>query len=273
MWQEIRDALSSTLTDMIQGMTDFIPRFISGLIIFLVGYFIARLIRTLVTRAGTRLGLDGMLERTGLTDRLASAGIKQTPSALIGTILYYVVLLNFLLASLKSMGLNEAVEPLERMVNFLPTAIAGLITFVVGMLLAQLIGRTVSAALQSVGIEFHQTLGNTVQMLVMGIVIVVVMEQIGLEASILTTILTGTVIIIIGGLALAFGLGGQNVTRDVLAGFYARELFSAGDIVIMNGDEGVLEGIGTLNAEIRMGADRLTIPNTRLTEGEVRKRE
>ncbi len=273
MLQEITEALQSTLNNMIQGLADFIPKFLSGLIIFVTGYLIARLIRTLVTRVGYRLGLDGILDRAGLTDRLKSAGIRKSPSELLGLLLYYVILLNFLLASLKSMGLNEAVEPLEKMVDFLPTALAGMITLIVGVLLAQLIGRTVSTALQSVGIEFHQTLGNAVQMIVLGVVVVVVMEQIGLEASVLTTILTGTIIMIIGGLALAFGLGGQNVTRNVLAGFYARELFAAGDVVVLNGEEGIVEGIGTLNSEIRIGADLLTVPNTRLTEGEVRKRE
>lgn len=273
MLDQITEALNETFANMLSGVADFVPRFIVGLVIFLVGYLIARLLRVIVSRGGARLGVDALLERAGLTQQMNSAGITSAPSALLGQIIYYVVLLNFLLASLEQMGLTDAVTPLQRLIDFLPTAIAGLVTFIVGMLLAQFVGRTVDKALAAAGIEFHSTLGNATQVLMTCIVVVVVMEQIGLEASILTTILSATIIVVIAGLALAFGLGGQTVTRNVLAGFYARELFATGDVVVLDGEEGVLEGIGTLNSEVRVGADRITIPNTRLTEGSVRKRE
>lgn len=273
MLEQILDALNETLTDMVISIFNFIPLFIIGLLILLIGYVIARVLRTAITRGGQRVGLDSVLERAGMTSQLASAGIEQSPSALIGTIFYYLVFLNFLLAALDRMGLQDAVMPLKRLIDFLPTAIAGLVTFVIGFMLAQFIGKTVSGALQSAGIDFHQTLGGVAQFLVSSMVVVVVMEQIGLQASMLTTILSATVIVIIGGLALAFGLGGQGVTRNVLAGFYARELFATGDILIIDGQEGSLEAIGTLNSEIRMGGEHLIIPNSRLTEGNIRKRE
>ncbi len=273
MLEQISTALQDTLNQMITGFTNFIPLMIIGVIIIILGYALAAVLRMIVTRAGARLGIDAALARAGLSDQLVAAGVEKTPSALLGTIIFYMVVLNFLLAALEQMGLEDAVTPLQRLIDFLPTAIAGLITFVVGIMIAQFLGKTVSGALKSAGIEFHQTLGSATQMLVGGIVVVVVMEQIGLEASVLTTILSATIIVIIAGLALAFGLGGQTVTKNVLAGFYSRELFATGDVVIVDGEEGVLEGIGTLNAEIRIGADRLTVPNSRLTEGDVRKRE
>ena len=273
MIEQITTALQTTLSDMIQGTISFIPLLIIGFIIVFVGYVIARILRTVITRLTKRIGLDDILERAGMTSKLRAIGMSQTPSEIVASLVYYVIMLNFLLAAFRSMGMSDAVEPLVRIIEFIPTAIAGLITFVIGVLLAQFLGNMVSSTLDSIGIDFHQVMGSLVQGLVITIVAVVVMEQIGLEASILTTIISSVVIVIIAGLALAFGLGGQSVTKNVLAGFYSRELFSTGDVVIIDGEEGVLEGIGTLNAEIRMGADRMTIPNTRLTEGSIRRRE
>lgn len=273
MLEQITTALRDTFSNMLTSTIEFIPLLIVGLVILLIGYLFARILRWFISRLGQRIGIDAILERAGLSAQLASIGIKQAPSALIGNIIYYVVFLNFLLAALENMRLQNAVDPLRQLIEFLPTAIAGLVTFVLGVLIAQFIGNTTSKTLQSVGIEFHQTLGSIAQFLVVGIVVVVVMEQIGLEASVLVTILSATIVVIIAGLALAFGLGGQTVTRNVLAGFYAREMFAPGDVLIVDGEEGVLEGIGTMNTEIRLGADMLTMPNTRLTEGDVRKRE
>jgi small-conductance mechanosensitive channel len=79
-------------------------------------------------------------------------------------------------------------------------------------------------------------------------------------------LLTNLVTLMVGGLALAFGLGGRDVARNVLAGFYAREQFATGDTLLIDGEEGTLEGIGTLNTEIHVDEVRLIVPNTRLTE-------
>jgi small-conductance mechanosensitive channel len=100
-----------------------------------------------------------------------------------------------------------------------------------------------------------------------------VLEQLGIDAQILITIFTNVITITVAGLALAFGLGGRDVARNVLAGYYAREQYHAGDVIVINGDEGVLEGIGTMNAEIRVGDDILIVPNTRLTNTAVKIRE
>ena len=40
--------------------------------------------------------------------------------------------------------------------------------------------------------------------------------------------------------------------------------------LIIDGAEGILEAIGPLNAEIRLGSERLIVPNTVLTETAVK---
>lgn len=269
---EIGSAVWQTLTDLIVGVVAFIPKFFVALIILLIGWLLARVLRNVISRVGARAGLDSALERSGLTQMLRQINIRQTPSALFGTIIYYIILLNFALAALRSMELEEAVRPLEGLIAFLPGGLGGLITLVLGIMFAQFVGQMVSGTLKGIGVEFHDTLGSLVRLLIVGVVVIIVMDQIGLEVAIISTLLSSTIILIIGGVALAFGLGGQQVARNVLAGFYARELFTPGDILVLDGDEGVLEGIGTLNAEIRVGSEVVTVPNTRLTEGIIRKR-
>ena len=150
---------------------------------------------------------------------------------------------------------------------------AGLVTLILGSLLVQFVSRAVQGALAGMGIDFHQALGSIVRILLMAIVVIIVIEQVGLDVTLLTNLFTSVLTIVVAGLALAFGLGGREVARNVLAGFYARELFAVGDVVVIDEVEGTLEGISTLNAEIRVGEDRVTIPNTRLTDAMVRQRK
>ncbi len=270
---EITDSIRSTLTGLVTGLVEFFPSLLLALFILAVGWLLARLVRAIVVRLGQRVGFDKLIERTGLTGGLQQAQITQTPSSLVAALFYWLILLNFLLTALKHIGLSEAVQPLEKFIGFLPSVVAGLVTLILGSLLVQFVSRAVQGALAGMGIDFHQALGNIVRVLLMAIVVIIVIEQIGLDVTLLTNLFTSVLTIVVAGLALAFGLGGREVARNVLAGFYARELFAVGDVVVIDEVEGVLEGISTLNAEIRVGEDRVTIPNTRLTDATVRQRK
>ncbi len=269
----IAQTVQDILLNLYTSFTEFIPNFITGLVIILIGWVISRLVRWLVMRVAKTAGLDRAVEKIGLMESLTSANIKQTPSELIALVVYWYIFLSFILEGFTAMQLGDLLQPIQSLIEFLPVGIVSVALLILGVMFARFAGNAVSAATEAIGIEFHESLGTLCRTLIIAFVVIIVMEQVGLDTSVVSTILSSTIIITIGGLALAFGLGGRTVTRNVLAGFYARELFEPGDIIEIDGEDGMLEGIGTLNSEIRVGSDRLTIPNTRLTEGTVKKRE
>ncbi|MCP5095055.1 MAG: mechanosensitive ion channel, partial [Chloroflexi bacterium] len=163
-----------------------------------------------------------------------------------------------------------AVVPLRNLIAYLPRLLAAFATLTAGVLLAQFLGRAAQAAMSGMGVEFHEEVGQGVNMLLIIMVVIVVLEQLGIDATVLTTLFTNVLTIIVGGLALAFGLGGRDVARNALAGYYAREQFNTGERLVVDDVEGMLEGIGTLNCELRVGNELLIIPNTKLTDTAVR---
>lgn len=265
----IREAFSN----LIAGLVNFVPSLITGLIILFIGWLISRFVSTLVKRLAERIGLEKILDRAGLGDGLKRAGLKQSPAGLAATLVYWIIFPNFLLISLEIIGLQAAIEPLRNLIAFLPSILVALITFVAGAMIAQLIGQAVQGAMAGMGIEFHEALGNIVRMLLMVVLVIIVVQQLGLDTSLLNTTFINLLTLAVAGLALAFGLGGKDVARNVLAGHYAREMFSMGDQLVIDGEVGTLSAIGTLNAEIDLGDDRLVIPNKQLTETAMRVRE
>jgi len=267
------EIIQTAINNMISGAISYTPRLLTTLLILLLGWLLARIIRTIVTKLADRLQLQSLFERTGVQAGLERAQIKRSGSQLLAMLLFWIVFLNFILLGLEHLGLTAAVEPLRNLIAFLPRLLAALATLVAGMLLAQFLGRAAQAAMSGMGVDFHEEVGQGVNILLIIMIVIVVLEQLGINADILTTVFTNVLTIIVGGLALAFGLGGRGVAQNVLAGYYAREQFGAGDLLIIDGEEGTLEGIGTLNAEIRVGDELLIVPNTRLTETAVRIKE
>lgn len=267
------EVIQTAFNNMVNGAIDYIPRLVTALIILFVGWLLAKVIATIVQRLGERLRLDDLLERTGIKAGLEKAQIGRSGAELLGKLIYWMIFLNFILLSLESLGLNAAVEPLRALIAFMPRLLAALITLTAGVLLAQFLGRAAQAAMSGMGVEFHQEVGQGVNILLIIMIVVVVLEQLGINASIMTNIFTNVITIAVAGLALAFGLGGRHVARSVLAGYYAREQFEMGDRVIIDGEEGILEAIGTLNAELRVGGERLIVPNTVLTDTAVKVKD
>ncbi|MFQ5419972.1 MAG: hypothetical protein ACE5FD_14375 [Anaerolineae bacterium] len=260
------EVIRNALTNMVTNAISFLPTLVTAVLILGLGWIIARVVAVVVRRLAERLRLNDLLERTGVTAGLERAQIKKTGPELLSMLLFWIIFLNFLLIGLESVGLNAAVEPLRNLIAYLPRLLAALATLTTGVLLSQFLGRAAQAAMSSMGVEFHQEVGQGVNILLIIMVVIVVLEQLGIDASIMTNIFTNVITLIVAGLALAFGLGGRSVAQNVLAGYYAREQFQTGDTILIDGKEGVLEGISTLNSEVVIGPDRLVIPNIRLTE-------
>lgn len=264
------EIIQNAFSNMVANAIDYVPRLITALIILLVGWLLAKFVATVVQRLGEKVRLEDLLLRTGIKAGLEKAQINRSGTQLLGMLLYWIIFLNFILIALESMGLDAAVTPLRSLIAFLPRLLAALATLTAGVLLAQFLGKAAQAAMSSMGVEFHQEVGQGVNVLLIIMIVIVVLEQLGINASIMTTIFTNVITLAVAGLALAFGLGGRDVARSVLAGYYAREQFALGDRVIIDGEEGTLEAIGPLNAEIRLGSERLIVPNTVLTETAVK---
>ena len=264
------DILQSSLSNLVVRLIEFTPRVLTAIIILIIGWLISRFLKSLVQRLAERIGFNKAIEKTGLADGLVRAELKQQPSDMLGVFIFWLIFLNFLVAAFESLGFNMAVAQLQAVINYLPRLLTAILTLIVGALLAQFIGQLVQAGVASMGVEFHRAIGQVVRIILLTVTAIVAVEQLGLDVTVLTSIVINLIAIITAGLALAFGLGGRGVARNVLAGHYARELFEPGHRIVIDDQEGILDAIGTLNAEIVTEQERLVIPNTRLTESQVR---
>jgi hypothetical protein len=123
------------------------------------------------------------------------------------------------------------------------------------------------------GVEFHEGIGRGVRGLLLVVTAVLAVEQLGLNLTSLTDAVTNLLTIVVAGLALAIGLGGRDVVRHVLVAFYARDQFAPGGGLVVDGEVGTLEGVGSVNTQIAMGEEIPVVPNSSLTRGTIRVRK
>lgn len=139
------ESLVTPLQDMFAKLFSYLPNIISALLIFAVGYFVARLVRQVSRSLLAASGIDKFSERTGIETKF---------SELIGAIIYTFILLLVIVQSLDALKIAAISEPAQHMIQMIFAAVPGIIaatlvigiSYYVGKLVAQLVTDLLTAA-------------------------------------------------------------------------------------------------------------------------------
>lgn len=245
--QSLVTALNSVWTPI----AGFIPRLFGALIVVILGFVVAKLLDTLISKLLAKLGLDRLMSGTGLTKLLARVGIRAPVSTLIGKIFYWFVLLIFLVTAAESLGLDRVSSTLDVLALYLPKVLGAAVVMLAGVLLAQLVSGVVRGAAEGVGLEYAHGLGRIAQGLVIIISFSVAIGQLEVKTDLLNHVIAIVLITVGLAMALALGFGSRDIVSQILAGIYVRELYEVGQTVQVDGVEGQIEEIGTVKTTLQ----------------------
>lgn len=183
----------------------FLPNVLGALLILLVGWAVAKGIEGLVVKLLKTAKLDKLADKVQLTEVLSKGGIKRKLSEVIGVIIYWLVTLVVLIATLNALQLTVAAQLLEHVVAFLPNVVAAIFILVVGIVTGAFLSTTVRTAASNAGVDASRLLGQAVQTIVVIFALAAALRQLQIQ-------LVGEAFLIVlaavsFGLALAFGLG------------------------------------------------------------------
>ena len=211
--------LLGPVTTVLTRIADFLPKLIGVLIILIIGWVVAKLIQSAVVKVLKLVKLDVASEKSGLAAMLGKGEIKYTFSEMLGVLVYWLIMLIVLMASVNAIGLTVAADLLNKIIAYLPNVIASVFILVLGIFFAGLMDSIVRTAASNVGIGQSRILGQVVKVIVLIFTIAIVLEQLNIGATIITW--TVNIVLAAFGLALAisFGLGCKD-----LAGKYVADL-------------------------------------------------
>ncbi|HWV11216.1 MULTISPECIES: mechanosensitive ion channel family protein [unclassified Pseudomonas] len=266
-------SLISAMTALWTKVAGFIPNLFVALILVLLGFVVAKLLDTLLSKLLGKLGLDRLMAGTGLTKLLSRAGIQVPVSTLIGKIIYWFVLLIFLVSAAESLGLERVSATLDVLALYLPKVFGAALVLVAGVLLAHLVSGLVRGAAEGVGLDYANGLGRIAQGLVIIISISVAIGQLEVKTDLLNNVIAIVLISVGLAVALALGLGSREIAGQILAGIYVRELYQVGQQVQVGEVEGQIEEIGTVKTILLTEAGELvSVANRTLLEQRVSSR-
>lgn len=138
----------------VQGMVDQIlatlPNILAAIIIGVVGWFVAKIVRDLVSNLLTAAGTDRLGEKAGLSGTLGL-------SRLIALVLYILILIPAFVAALQALKIDAITAPAAHMLNAVLTAIpnifAAALILAIAYFVAQLVSNLMSTLLGGMGFD------------------------------------------------------------------------------------------------------------------------
>lgn len=145
---------SQPLNTFLNQIGDFLPRFVGAVVILGIAWLVATLVRLITVRGLQALRIDERLNTPqDDTPSLNQLSVSET----IGNALYWFIFLVFLIPLLDSLGLNQALLPVQTLVtqiiSILPNILGAALIAVVGWFIANVVRRIVTNLLGTTGID------------------------------------------------------------------------------------------------------------------------
>jgi hypothetical protein len=145
---------------MVNDILTYLPNILGAAIIFLIGYFVARIVRQIVVNLLSSAGVDNIGRQAGM----GPAADRVSISTVIGWIVYVLILIPVSIAALNALNIPAVSEPASNMLNqillALPNIFAAFIILAIAYFIGRLLGRFVAALLAGVGFDrFFSAIG------------------------------------------------------------------------------------------------------------------
>jgi hypothetical protein len=193
------------MADTLQNVLRDVPKALAFVAILVVGWLVARAVRTLAGRILERTGFDRFVESGGVKAALARS--RYDASDLVAKLAYYAVLLIALQLAFGIWGPNPVSELITAVVAWLPRAFVAILILVVAAAIARAVKDVVGSALG--GLSYGRFLAGAASVMILGLGGIAALNQIGVATTVTTPVLIA-VLATIGGVVVV-GVGGGLV--------------------------------------------------------------
>lgn len=240
-----------------------VPKLLVALALLLLGALLGAVAMRATGGILRRLRLSSLFERIGLGNQAKRWELEPKVTRVVSRTVFFLVLIIFVQSAVDILGLTAISDAVGRALSYLPQLVGALLIAVLGALLAHFLGGVVEALARDSGIGYASFLRRGVTAIVIFVVLVMAVAELEVDTemigSFMRIVLAGAAL----GLAITFGFGTREATKNLVAGFYLRKLLRPGEQVEVQGFAGTLVAVTPVQAVIEhSGGDVRMIANS-----------
>jgi small-conductance mechanosensitive channel len=199
-------------------VVDALPAVLGALIVLLIGYVIARILETLVEKSLETLRLDSRLHQAhgGRTIQR----VVPHPSRLVSQITFWVVFFFAISLAVSVLGIPALIAVVGAIYSYIPNVIAAVLIFLVASAVSAGVATLVSSVMGDT--PTAKVISSAAPVVIMGLAAFMILNQLQIAKDIVVITYAALMGSAALGLALAFGLGGRDIAKQMLADLYSK---------------------------------------------------
>lgn len=223
--QNIGFTVTAVITAALTNLVSFIPQFIGGLIILIIGLISAAFLREVVLRFFAWVRVEQWFEsanrwlKTVQTERSSRSVVWIN---ILAELVRWTVVILFLVPAAEAWGLPKVTDVLNQLLFYLPNVFVAVVVGFIGLIIANLIHSIVKSAASEMGSDSSKLLADVARYAMIFFTALVVLNQLGVAADLVRILFTGIVAMLALAGGIAFGLGGQDTAQRSLESFRER---------------------------------------------------
>jgi mechanosensitive ion channel-like protein len=220
--------IGDSLQQALNSFFGFLPNLLGFLVILLIGYVVAKVVKGVLTKVLDKVGLDKALHsgQTGQYVEKVSPGAS--PSKLVGAVAFWFIFLGAISLAVSALKIPALTTFVSSIYGYLPNVIAAVLIFVIAGAIAGAVAALVTKTMGDT--PTGKLVATVAPLLIMAIATFMILNQLQIAPAIVTI----TYAVLLGslglGMALAFGLGGRETAGALVSGAYGKAQQQSGQV-------------------------------------------
>lgn len=245
-----------SIEDIIQNLRGQFENIIPNILVFLVviglGYVVARFIKYLITLLFKYLGKLAKQKSNHLNFKQAGF--------FIGSVFFWLIMFFSVLLVTDILRLMVLRTWFLSIVQYIPNIFAAILIVFSAIVLGNLSSHLLLSSGKRTGIKYSTALVRLIRFVLLIVAVIIALDQIGIEISLLIDIIDIVLAAILFGASLAFGLGARTSISNILACYYVRKRYKEGDEIQIGKTKGIIIRIEASNVVLENKIGQVTIP-------------
>jgi hypothetical protein len=230
------DPLFETFDQFLVAALGYLPTLLSAVAVLAVGLSIAWALKAIVLRVSVAVSM--LIRRTTGVRSATHVRFPWPLSVVFANVIFWLAAVFFLAVSLRILGLPGIADWIAAAATYLPRVLAAAVIILGGYMIASI----ARDGILRIGKDTHSEQSALFSQIVFFglnvIAIIVGVNQLGIDLSLVQSIVLIGMAAAAGGFAFAFGMGASRSLDNIIASYYVRKVYRRGQRVRLGHLEG-----------------------------------
>ncbi|MCA1599218.1 MAG: hypothetical protein LC769_09420 [Chloroflexi bacterium] len=210
------NSASDAFLQLWAGVIVYLHNILGAIVWLIVGYIVARIVRTVLVKVLQLVHFDQIVDRGGIGRALQATGTRLDAAGVLGLIAFWWIFLMFIENAVTALGINTLTSFINELLAYVPNIFAAVLIVFVGALIANVVADIARGAAAGGGPSMVRAAGGLARWAILLFAVLTALTQLRVGATMIYILFAGivTLLAIAGG--IAFGLGGVDAARNLV---------------------------------------------------------